>query len=64
MRYKTLVRSVFGGMDKPTVVAVWTGIIFLYYIVATLLPIDKIIGRIYPLFADYYYSCLPVWYMA
>ncbi|QEH17375.1 carbon starvation CstA family protein [Histophilus somni] len=38
------------GMDKPTVVAVWTGIIFLYYIVATLLPIDKIIGRIYPLF--------------
>ena len=26
-------------------------IIFCYYIVATLLPIDKIIGRIYPLFA-------------
>lgn len=38
------------GMDKSTVVAVWTGIIFFYYIVATLLPIDKIIGRIYPLF--------------
>ncbi|MBN1947952.1 MAG: carbon starvation protein A [Bradymonadales bacterium] len=27
------------------------GLIFLYYILATLLPIDKIIGRIYPLFA-------------
>ena len=26
------------------------GIILLYYIIATLLPIDKIIGRIYPLF--------------
>lgn len=29
---------------------VWTGIIFLYYILATLLPIDKLIGRIYPIF--------------
>lgn len=29
---------------------VWTGIIFVYYILATLLPIDKIIGRIYPVF--------------
>ncbi|MDH2997330.1 carbon starvation protein CstA [Pasteurellaceae bacterium LFhippo2] len=38
------------GMDKPTVIAVWTGIIFCYYILATLLPIDKIIGRIYPFF--------------
>ena len=37
-------------MDKATVVAVWTIIIFAYYILATLLPIDKIIGRIYPLF--------------
>lgn len=38
------------GMDKPTVIAVWTGIIFCYYILATLLPIDKIIGKIYPFF--------------
>ena len=30
---------------------VWIGVIFAYYVVATLLPIDKIIGRIYPLFA-------------
>lgn len=29
----------------------WIYVIFLYYIVATLFPIDKIIGRIYPLFA-------------
>ena len=29
----------------------WIVAIFLYYVLATLLPIDKIIGRIYPLFA-------------
>lgn len=29
----------------------WILIIFVYYIIATLLPVDKIIGRIYPLFA-------------
>ena len=29
----------------------WIGVIFIYYIIATLLPIDKIIGRIYPVFA-------------
>ena len=29
----------------------WISIIFGYYIVATLLPVDKIIGRFYPLFA-------------
>ena len=29
----------------------WMVVIFLYYILATMLPIDKIIGRIYPLFA-------------
>ena len=29
----------------------WVGIIFAYYVIATLLPIDKIIGKIYPLFA-------------
>ncbi|HZK85726.1 MAG TPA: carbon starvation protein A [Desulfosporosinus sp.] len=30
--------------------SVVTGVIFIYYILATLLPIDKIIGKIYPLF--------------
>ncbi len=29
----------------------WIIVIFAYYIVATMLPIDKIIGKIYPLFA-------------
>ena len=29
----------------------WALIIFCYYIIATMLPIDKIIGKIYPLFA-------------
>jgi len=29
---------------------VWSIVIFLYYLLATLLPIDKIIGRIYPVF--------------
>ena len=32
-------------------VAVWVVAIFIYYIIATLLPIDKIIGRIYPVFS-------------
>ena len=31
-------------------VKVWTVIILCYYFLATLLPIDKIIGRVYPLF--------------
>ena len=30
---------------------VWIAIIFLYYVLATMLPIDKIIGKIYPIFA-------------
>ena len=29
----------------------WVAIIFCYYIIATMLPIDKIIGKVYPLFA-------------
>ncbi len=31
-------------------VGFWTGLIFVYYILATLLPIDALIGRIYPVF--------------
>ncbi|MGI6731990.1 MAG: carbon starvation protein A [Anaerovoracaceae bacterium] len=41
------------GMDKSADQAViWIvyGLIFIYYLVATLFPIDKIIGRIYPVF--------------
>ena len=29
---------------------VWVGIIIVYYFIATILPIDKIIGKIYPIF--------------
>jgi len=32
-------------------VYIWCGIIFVYYIIATMMPIDKIIGKVYPLFA-------------
>ncbi|MBO4826684.1 MAG: carbon starvation protein A [Prevotella sp.] len=37
--------------DDLSWVYIWCGIIFVYYIIATMLPIDKIIGKIYPLFA-------------
>lgn len=33
-----------------TPVFYWTLLIFIYFLVATLVPVDKIIGRIYPLF--------------
>lgn len=29
----------------------WMGVIFVYYIIATMLPIDKIIGKVYPVFS-------------
>ena len=29
---------------------VWIGVIFIYYLLATLLPIDKLIGNLYPVF--------------
>lgn len=32
-------------------VTFWIIVVFIYYIIATLLPIDKIIGKIYPVFA-------------
>lgn len=34
---------------NPTVITVY-GVIFTYYLIATILPIDKIIGRVYPIF--------------
>ncbi|MGN0035759.1 MAG: carbon starvation protein A [Bacteroidaceae bacterium] len=30
---------------------VWAALIFAYYVIATFLPVDKVIGRVYPLFA-------------
>lgn len=32
-------------------VTFWAIVVFLYYILATLLPVDKIIGKVYPVFA-------------
>ena len=46
-----LILGDMAGDGTRGAIMLWVGIIFLYYIVATLLPIDKIIGKIYPLFA-------------
>ena len=44
--------QVLGFDGAATSVSTWViyGIIFLYYLIATVFPIDKIIGKIYPLF--------------
>ena len=42
--------SILGEMVPSISYWVWIGIIIVYYFVATLLPIDKIIGKLYPLF--------------
>lgn len=39
------------GNGSTSSFMIWVGIIFAYYIIATMLPIDKIIGKIYPVFA-------------
>ncbi len=46
-----LILGDMAGDGTRGAIMLWVGIIFLYYIIATLLPIDKIIGKIYPLFA-------------
>lgn len=38
------------GLTISTNLAFWAVIIFAYYFVATMLPVDKIIGRLYPVF--------------
>ena len=50
--------KILGDMWEPVAVTesmgqytFWIVIIFIYYLIATLMPIDKIIGKIYPLFA-------------
>ena len=40
----------FSG-SRETAILVWLGIVFAYFLVATLMPVDKIIGKIYPVFA-------------
>lgn len=44
--------ELLAGMTPDWMNAIfWIVVIFLYYILATILPVDKIIGKIYPLFA-------------
>lgn len=42
--------GLLAGMTPAIPLNWWIAIILIYYILATLLPVDKIIGRIYPLF--------------
>ena len=47
-----LATGIFGFDGKPTSVSTWViyGAIFVYYLAATVFPIDAIIGKIYPIF--------------
>lgn len=42
--------QLLGGMTPSISVSTWVWIILIYYFIATLLPIDKIIGKVYPIF--------------
>jgi carbon starvation protein CstA len=42
--------GLLAGMTPHISLLVWTLVIFTYYMLATLLPVDKIIGKIYPVF--------------
>ncbi|MBQ5679221.1 MAG: carbon starvation protein A [Rikenellaceae bacterium] len=42
--------GLLAGMTPSISLQWWIAIILIYYVLATLLPVDKIIGRIYPLF--------------
>ena len=46
-----LILGDIAGNGSSNHVLIWALVILGYYIIATLLPIDKLIGRIYPLFA-------------
>lgn len=39
-----------GNFTPDWNIFIWVGVIFAYYLIATLLPIDKVIGKIYPAF--------------
>ena len=47
--FVTQILKTDNGISSPTIWIVY-GVIFVYYIIATLFPIDKIIGRVYPIF--------------
>jgi carbon starvation protein CstA len=43
--------AILSGLTSGVLdVTAWASIIFIYYILATMLPIDKLIGRVYPFF--------------
>lgn len=42
--------QLLAGMTESISLSTWVWIILAYYFIATLLPIDKIIGKVYPLF--------------
>ena len=42
---------ILGDMTGGNSMMIWVAVVFVYYLIATLLPIDKIIGRFYPVFA-------------
>ena len=46
-----LILGDIAGDGTRSSIMLWVGIIFCYYLIATLLPIDKLIGKIYPVFA-------------
>lgn len=46
-----IIISDMAGSSGITSVLICCAFIFLYYIIATLLPVDKIIGKLYPVFA-------------
>lgn len=47
----SLILGDIAGDGSRNAIMIWAAIIFAYYLIATILPIDKIIGKIYPLFA-------------
>ena len=46
-----LILGDIAGDGSRKAIMIWVGVIFAYYILATMLPVDKVIGKIYPLFA-------------
>ena len=46
-----VILGAIAGDGSRSAVMIWVVAVFAYYIIATLLPIDKIIGKIYPFFA-------------
>jgi len=46
-----LILGDIAGNGSSSSVMIWIVVVFVYYLIATLLPIDKVIGKVYPLFA-------------